>query len=116
MLDLIASFITHHRRDLVSSLVELANQWMAKELPELGLEPFSEKEILSYNRQDVMIWKFFRQMKRMDRFLTEKILGKSYEQRLPAGSPRSWENLVGAGGRGLTVPESLKPLLRRKPG
>lgn len=114
VLDLIASFITHHRGDLVPRMVELANQGMGKEIPELGLEPFSAKEILSYNRKDVLIWKFFRQMKRLDRFITEKIFGKSYEQRLPSGSPRFWENLVGAGGKGLTVPESLKPLLQQK--
>ncbi len=117
MLDLIASFITHHRPDLVPRMVELANAWLKDNLSELELPPYTAKEIAAYNRQDVLIWKFFRQMKRMDRFITEKILGKTYEQRLPQGSPRNWENLVGAGGKGLTLPESLRTLSRdRKPG
>ena len=111
MMDLIASFITHHRPDLVPRMTELANQWITAELSGFGIEPFAEKEISGYNREDVLIWKFFRQMKRMDRFITEKIMGKKYEQRLPTGSPLTWENLVGAGGKGLTVPDSLKPML-----
>lgn len=112
VLDLIASFITHHRPDQVPRMVALVNRWLAGEAAGLGLKPFAQKEIFSYNRQDVLIWKFFRQMKRLDRFVTEKILRGKYEQRLPRGSPQKWENLVGAGGKGLTIPESLKPLVK----
>jgi hypothetical protein len=114
MMDLIASFITHHRPDLVPRMIELTNQFIKTELVGSGIEPFAEKEISGYNNEDVLIWKFFRQMKRMDRFITEKIMGKKYEQRLPQGSPLGWENLVGAGGKGLTVPDSLKPMLERR--
>ena len=115
-LDLIASLVTHKRSDLVPRAIELANTWMQTPIPEMNLHPFTEKEIAGYNREDVMIWKFFRQMKRMDRFITEKILGRSYEQRLPQGSPLEWENLVGAGGKGLTMPESLKSMLNTEHG
>ena len=114
MMDLIASFITHHRPDLVPRMTELANQWINSELSGFGIEPFGDKEISGYNNEDVLIWKFFRQMKRMDRFITEKVMGKKYEQRLPKGSPLGWENLVGAGGKGLTVPDSLKPMLEQR--
>lgn len=114
ILDLLASLITHHRPDLAPGMVDLTNQWLQENLSELELQPYTVKEIVSYNRQDVLIWKFFRQMKRMDRLITEKILGKTYEQRLPKGSPDKWENLVGAGGKGLTVPETLKGLLKNK--
>ncbi len=112
ILDLIASFITHHRPDLVKRMVELANQWMGSELKELNLAPFHPGQIFRYNQQDVLIWKFFRQMKRMDKFITEKILGRTYEQRLPSGSPKNWENLVGAGGKGLTLPKEWEELAR----
>lgn len=110
MMDLIASFITHNRPDLVPAMVKLTNQWLRAEMEEFGIEPFAQKEISGYNNEDVLIWKFFRQMKRMDRFITEKIMGKQYEQRLPKGSPLGWENLVGAGGKGLTIPDSLKDM------
>ena len=110
VLDLLASFITHHRPDLVPRMVELANQWIENELGEINIAPFNQKEIFSYNYQDVLIWKFFRQMKRMDRFITEKIFKKTYEQRLPKGSPKNWENLVGAGGKGLTLPEQWQSI------
>jgi len=113
ILDLLASFITHHRPDLLPGMIELTNQWLNDKASELQIAPYTVKEIKSYNRQDVLIWKFFRQMKRLDRFFTEKILGKTYEQRLPKGSPLNWENLVGAGGKGLTVPDSLRALLKK---
>ncbi len=116
ILDLLASLLTHHRPDLLAGMVELVNQWLEQNLSELPLKPYTAKEIVGYNRQDVWIWKFFRQMKRVDRLITEKIMGKTYGQRLPKGSPDQWENLVGAGGKGLTIPESLKGFLKKHKG
>ena len=111
ILDLIASLITHHKPELVPKMVKMTNEWLKQNLSQLQILPYTVKEIISYNRQDVLIWKFFRQMKRLDRFITEKIFRKTYEQRLPHGSPVNWQNLVGAGGKGLTLPEELKTLM-----
>jgi hypothetical protein len=104
ILDLIASFITHGRPDLVPALVAEANRFMAASEFARHEKPFTEKQIKAYNREDVMIWHIFRTFKRIDRFIGEAFLKKKYEQRLPKGSPKKWENLVGAGGMGL-VPE-----------
>lgn len=114
ILDLIASFITHQRPDIVPELVKLANRYIEQELKDFSIKPFSTKEIINYNQKDVLIWKFFRQMKRMDRFITERIFNKSYDQRLPRGNPANWENLVGAGGKGLTIPDSLRMKLEKE--
>ena len=102
LLDLVASFITHHRPDLVPLLVAEANKFMAGSDAVPDSKPFTVKEITSYNRQDVMIWHFFRTLKRIDRYISERFFHRAYEQRLPAGSPKTWKNLVGAGGQGLT--------------
>lgn len=101
ILDLVASYITHKRPELVPELVDIANAFMADSPHIAGARGFTAKEIASYNREDVIIWHFFRTLKRADRFVTERLLGGQYEQRLPKGPPGSWKNLVGAGGMGL---------------
>ncbi len=101
ILDLVASYITHRRPDLVAPMVEEANRFMAESSFAKDAEPFTEKKISAYNGQDVAIWHAFRTLKRVDRYLGERFLGKTYEQRLPHGSPKKWKNLVGAGGMGL---------------
>jgi hypothetical protein len=108
VLDLIASFITHGRPDMVPALVSEANTFLAASSFAREAKPFTAKEIVSYNREDVMIWKFFRTLKRIDRYLGERFFHKTYEQRLPHGSPSTWQNLVGAGGQGLTPEDEPK--------
>lgn len=82
-LDLIASFHTFRRSDAVPRLVDDANRFLARELADLRLRPFTLPEVASYHRADLWLWKFLRAMKRMDRFLSEEVLGRPYEQRLP---------------------------------
>jgi len=102
ILDLVASFITHKRPDLVPELVDEANRFMAESTFAGDAKPFTVKRIYAYNREDVMIWHFFRTLKRIDRWVSERLFKKTYEQRLPKGSPKKWKNLVGAGGMGLS--------------
>ena len=45
-------------------------------------------------------------MRRIDRWIGERFYGRTYEQRLPRGTPRKWKNLVGAGGPGLSAEDS----------
>ena len=108
ILDLIASYITHGRPDMVPALVEQANRFMAASGFARTALPFTIKAIRDYNKEDVLIWKFFRTLKRIDRYLGERFFHKTYDQRLPHGSPSTWQNLVGAGGQGLT-PEDDPP-------
>lgn len=82
-LDLIASFYTFRRPDAVPALIEDANRFLAQELAAFSLQPFTVKEIHSYHRSDLLLWKFLRAMKRLDRYLSEDLLGRPYEQRIP---------------------------------
>ncbi len=102
ILDLVASYITHHRPDLVPAIVDAANHFLKNSPSTKDAKPFTIKQIQAYNREDVMIWHFFRTLKRIDRYVSETLLGKTYEQRLPHGPPKTWKNLVGAGGQGLS--------------
>jgi len=83
LLDLIASFYTFRRPDLVPALIEDANRFMQECMADFKLAPFTVKEIWSYHRSDLLLWKFLRAMKRLDRFISEELLGRPYEQRLP---------------------------------
>jgi len=83
ILDLIASFYTFRRPDAVPALIEDANLFLAERMAEFNLDPFTQKEIHSYHRGDLLLWKFLRAMKRMDRFISEELLGRPYEQRIP---------------------------------
>lgn len=103
--DLLASYITHGRPDLLPQLIPEANRFLAASAFGRDLKPYTEKEIRAYNREDVFIWKLFRSLKRFDRYLGERFFHKPYEQRLPKGSPATWKNLVGAGGGGLSAEE-----------
>lgn len=81
--DLIASYYLYRRSDLVPVIVEDVNEFMRTELPEFGLKQFTVAEMVKYHKTDTMIWVFFRAMKRIDRWITEELLGKKYGQRLP---------------------------------
>ena len=65
------------------ALIEDANRFLAESMADFDPAPFTVKEIHSYHRSDLLLWKFLRAMKRMDRLITEEFLGRAYEQRLP---------------------------------
>lgn len=81
--DILASLYLYERPDLVPQAVEDVNRFIEFELAQFHIKPFSLKEIESYHKTDTIIWVFFRAVKRFNRWLSEDILGKKYEQRLP---------------------------------
>ncbi|MCX6030568.1 MAG: DUF6206 family protein [Chloroflexi bacterium] len=82
-IDLIANLYKEGRADLVAPAVALVNKLLAGELAAFGLAPLTLKEIESYYREDAFIWRFFQTARRLDRFVTERILGRRYPFRLP---------------------------------
>jgi hypothetical protein len=82
-IDLIANLYKEGRPDLVTPAVALVNELLAGDLAAFGLAPLTLKEIESYYREDAFIWRFFQTARRLDRFVTERILGRRYPFRLP---------------------------------
>jgi hypothetical protein len=82
-IDVIANLYKEGRADLVAPAVALVNGLLAGDLAAFDLAPLTLQEIESYYREDAFIWRFFQTARRLDRFVTEKILRRRYPFRLP---------------------------------
>lgn len=83
VIDLLANCCKEQRSDLIPKLVVSTNEFFAGEAADLGVEPIEEKEILSYYREDALIWSLYLSMRRLDRFLHRYILFRPYHYILP---------------------------------
>jgi hypothetical protein len=81
--DLVANFYKEQRPDIIPPLIETANNFFAGEASELQVKPINEKEVRSYYREDAMIWNLYLNLRRFDRFIHTRILGKPYIYILP---------------------------------
>ena len=81
--DLIANFYKEGRAEFIPQMIETANNFFKEQTPDLDVEPLTEEEVTTYYKNDAFIWKFYLAARKIDRFITEKILGKKYEFRLP---------------------------------
>lgn len=82
-LDLIANFLKEQRPELVPRLVELANAFFARQARQFGLRPITEQEVHAYYREDATIWSLYLAMRKIDRFLRTRLLGRPYPYILP---------------------------------
>ena len=82
-IDIIANFYKEQRPELIPRLVQVANDFLAKEAKDLGIKPISAEEVRSYYKEDALIWTIFLAMRRLDRFIHNRILGKPYIYILP---------------------------------
>ena len=81
--DLIANFYKEQLPELISGLIEAANDVFAHEVAGLGVEPITAKEVRSYYREDALIWRLYLSMRKTDRFLRTRIARKEYPYILP---------------------------------
>ena len=77
-IDLVANLYKEQRSDLIEAVLPLVNQY----LPE-GIPPVTRKDIDRYYQEDKIIWSLFLAFRKIDRFLTTKMLRKRYEFILP---------------------------------
>ncbi|WP_224490930.1 DUF6206 family protein [Robertkochia flava] len=78
--DLLANLYKEQRHDLIPGLTDLVNKTGAEFLEH---QPITEKEIEKYYREDKFIWKLFLALRRTDRYMNTRWLGKRYEFTLP---------------------------------
>ncbi|HIE17596.1 MAG TPA: hypothetical protein EYP71_05320 [Dehalococcoidia bacterium] len=83
VVDLIANFYKEQRPELIPRLVQVANDFLANEAGTLEVTPITVREVRSYYREDALIWTIFLAMRRLDRWLHERILSKPYIYTLP---------------------------------
>jgi hypothetical protein len=82
-IDLIANFYKEQRPEFIPMLIETANSFFAREEAKSGIAPLTEKEIVSYYKEDATIWRVYLAFRKIDRFLHLKILQKPYVYILP---------------------------------
>ncbi len=81
--DLAANFFKEQRADLVPSVVGVLDDFFAHEAADLGTAPVSEVEVRSYYKEDASIWSLYLSLRRLDRFLRTRLLGRPYPYILP---------------------------------
>ncbi|MFX0072659.1 MAG: DUF6206 family protein [Candidatus Hermodarchaeota archaeon] len=82
-IDLIANFFKEQREELVPSLIEIVNNFFKKEASEFEIEPLTFEEIEKYYKDDAKMWELFQKVRKLDRFVTTKILRRKYPFYLP---------------------------------
>ncbi|MCE5211520.1 MAG: DUF6206 family protein [Deltaproteobacteria bacterium] len=82
-IDLITNFYKEQRPEYIPMLIAAANSFFANEGAPFGIAPITEKEIVSYYKEDAMIWRVYLAFRKIDRFLHLKILRKPYVYILP---------------------------------
>ncbi|MBN1351381.1 hypothetical protein JXJ21_18330 [candidate division KSB1 bacterium] len=81
--DLIANLYKEGRPEIIPLLISVANAFFANEMVDFGIQPITLEEVTKYYKEDAFIWKFYLAARKIDRFITEKVLRRTYEFRLP---------------------------------
>jgi hypothetical protein len=81
--DAIANFYKDQRPELIPGLIEVANDFFLHEVPALGIAPVTFKEVEAYYKEDATIWRLYLSMRKIDRFLHTRLLGREYPYILP---------------------------------
>jgi len=82
-IDLIANFYKEQRPEFIPMLMDTANRFFAAQEAQSGMAPITQKEIVSYYREDATIWRVYLAFRKIDRFLHLKILRRPYVYILP---------------------------------
>lgn len=83
IIDLIANFYKESHPEYIPRMIKEANNFFLSEMAEFQVQPITLDEVKKYYREDAFIWRFFLAARKIDRFITEKILRKKYPFRLP---------------------------------
>ncbi|MFX0082184.1 MAG: DUF6206 family protein [Candidatus Hodarchaeota archaeon] len=82
-IDLIANFFKEQKSEIIPRLIRIINQFFKEEAEEFEIEPITFEEVYKYYKNDKMIWLFFQNARRLDRFIKTKLLRKNYDFYLP---------------------------------
>ncbi len=83
IIDLIANFYKEQKSELIPSLIRLANKFLRAEAREHNLKPLTLSEVRDYYKDDAQMWEIFQRVRKLDRWIHAKVLGKRYPFYLP---------------------------------
>ena len=78
MVDLLANLYKEGRPDLIPGLIPLVNQALPR-----GSAPIDAREVKVYYRGDRAIWQLFEGLRKVDRWICSRLLGRGYDFILP---------------------------------
>jgi hypothetical protein len=81
IIDLLANLYKEQLSLLIPGFLEIANQFLATELPELT--PITQQEVDAYYREDRRIWSLYASARQLDRWLHNRVFHKQYPYILP---------------------------------
>ena len=80
---IIANFYKEQKAELIPDMVTCANDFIAHQGSDLGIQPITEKEVKDYYQEDKIIWSMYMSMRRFDRFIHKNVLHQDYPYILP---------------------------------
>jgi hypothetical protein len=83
VVDLIANLYKEQRPDLIPSFIDAANAFFEHDVAHLGPKSITAQEVKSYYREDAFIFGLFLALRKLDCFITTRILRKPYPYILP---------------------------------
>lgn len=83
LIDFLANFLKEGQDDKIDASLVTINSYLAEKAAHLDIAPIERAEIETYYKQDAFIWTTFLAFRRLDRFLTTRILRRRYNYILP---------------------------------
>lgn len=81
LIDLIANLYKERCPWLIDGSIDATNKLI--KAMKLRIEPIMRKEVDGYYSSDSFIWRFYQASRKIDRLITERVLRKKYEFRIP---------------------------------
>jgi hypothetical protein len=88
IIDIIANFYKEQKAELIPDMIACANEYIAHQGSDLGIQPITEKEVKDYYQEDKIIWSMYLSMRQFDRFIRKKVLHLDYPYILPGKTKR----------------------------
>jgi len=76
--DMIANFFKEQKPEIIPRLVTRINKFFAQEAKEFDIKPITVKEVVKYYKFDKFVWVLLDNMRRIDRFIKNRIFKKKY--------------------------------------
>ena len=83
LIDIAANFIKEGHAGRIPAVLEQINGWLTGPGADLDVAPISEREVERYYRSDKALWALYLRVRKADRFVTTRILGRRYNYILP---------------------------------
>ena len=88
LIDLVANFHKEGRDDRIDATLFLINRLLKEKMAADVIHPLTRQEVDTYYKNDAFIWSLFLRLRRLDRWIKTRVLGKQYNFMLPANIKR----------------------------